>query len=54
MKIAAISDLHGNLSFDVKKSDILCICGDIIPLDVQRNYQGSKDWFKKRFIPWRT
>ena len=52
MKIAAISDLHGNLSFDVKKSDILCICGDIIPLDVQRNYQGSKDWLKNRFIPW--
>ncbi len=52
MKIAAISDLHGNLSFDVKKSDILFICGDIVPLKVQGFHDGSKKWFKKRFLPW--
>lgn len=52
MKIAAISDLHGNLNFNIEKSDILCICGDIIPLKIQSFHQDSKKWFRQIFIPW--
>lgn len=36
LKVIAISDLHGNLDFNVNKADILCICGDIVPLIHQR------------------
>lgn len=52
MKIVAISDLHGNLNFDVNKSDILCICGDLVPLKIQSYHKDSKKWFKKEFLPW--
>ena len=52
MKIAAISDLHGNIDFNIDKSDILCICGDIIPLNIQINSKKSKHWFEDKFIPW--
>lgn len=52
MRLAAISDLHGNLDFDIKESDILCICGDIVPLEVQSAKKESKKWLKEKFIPW--
>ena len=52
MKIAAISDMHGILDFNVEKSDILFICGDIVPLKIQGYSKESKRWFKNTFIPW--
>lgn len=52
MKICAISDLHGHLEFNIKDSDILCICGDVVPLKVQRSNEMSYFWFKNEFIPW--
>jgi Icc-related predicted phosphoesterase len=52
MKIAAISDMHGMLYPDIKKSDILCICGDFSPLKFQRSMPSMIGWLKKRFIPW--
>lgn len=52
MKIAAISDMHGILDFDIEKSDILLICGDIVPLYYQRNDEMSRTWFVDEFIPW--
>lgn len=52
IKICAISDMHGKLDFDIKPCDILCICGDIIPLSVQTLHEGSIKWLKKKFIPW--
>lgn len=52
MKIAAISDIHGNLYPNIPECDILCICGDIVPLNIQRDLVASKQWFKQRFLNW--
>ena len=52
MKICGISDMHGILDFDIEECDILCICGDIVPLGVQSMHEGSANWIKKEFIPW--
>lgn len=54
MVITAISDLHGQidtLEDIIPESDILCICGDIIPLNIQNNIPKSDKWFSKIFIP---
>lgn len=53
MKICGISDLHGLCSdLTIEKCDILFICGDIVPLRMQRNVPQSFSWFKKEFISW--
>lgn len=36
MKVCAISDMHGQYDFTVPECDILCISGDIVPLEIQR------------------
>lgn len=54
MIVTAISDLHGQidtLENIIPESDILCICGDIIPLNIQNNIEESDKWFSKVFIP---
>ena len=53
MKIVGISDMHGVYDgFTIPKADILCICGDIIPLKIQHDIELSDDWFINNFIPW--
>ena len=53
IKICAISDIHGQFdNLSIKPVDILFICGDIVPLRMQRNIPQSLSWFKKEFIPW--
>ena len=52
MKIIAISDLHGLLPKIDEKCDVLCICGDIIPLEIQTDIYKSKNWLKTDFIAW--
>ena len=53
MKICAISDIHGQFEgLSIEESDILFICGDIVPLRIQRNIPQSFKWFKEGFIPW--
>ena len=52
IKICAISDMHGILDFDIKPCDILCICGDIVPLRVQSYHDGTLKWLAKTFVPW--
>ena len=52
MKIAGISDLHGDLINDFEECDIVCICGDTLPLSIQRNNQKSRKWLKEEFKPW--
>lgn len=52
MKICGISDIHGNLLENVPECDVLCIAGDVITLNAQRNFDASEYWWKNRFIPW--
>lgn len=51
MKIAAISDLHGDLP-EIKESDILLIAGDISPLQIQFNKPKMKIWLETEFAYW--
>ena len=52
MKICGISDIHGNLLDNVPECDVLCIAGDVITLNAQRNFDASEHWWKNRFVPW--
>lgn len=52
LKIVAISDLHGFLPEDLPVGDVLCITGDIIDLDVQRDTIESIAWLCTKFFPW--
>lgn len=52
MKICGISDIHGNLIENIPECDVLCICGDIMPLSIQRNIEQSRHWFYNRFTSW--
>lgn len=51
MKIAAISDMHGLLP-EIEPCELLLICGDIVPLRMQRNIPQSKKWFSNEFADW--
>ena len=51
MKACAISDLHGFLP-SVKPCDLLLICGDIMPLDIQTNMPLSLNWLATVFKDW--
>lgn len=53
MKIVGISDLHGNLpNPNDLTCDILCICGDIVPLEIQRYRKESEKWLSDEFFKW--
>ena len=59
MKIASVSDLHGNLITypstywkGLEECEVLFICGDIIPLNIQFNSVKSLEWLTKEFKPW--
>ena len=51
MKIAVTSDLHGNLP-KVEECELLLICGDIMPLNIQFNDSKSIDWLQNQFRDW--
>lgn len=51
MKVCAFSDGHGYLP-EIEPCDIVCIAGDIIPLDIQLNSRKSKRWFNTEFADW--
>jgi Icc-related predicted phosphoesterase len=50
-KIVAISDIHGNLP-EIEPADILCICGDVSPLGIDRKVDLAKEWLNTEFIEW--
>lgn len=52
MKICAISDIHGNLLTGIQKCDIVCICGDILPLDIQNKDFDAVAWLAGPFQEW--
>ena len=52
MRICSFSDMHGQLNFKVEPCDIVLICGDIVPLEIQNLATKSEIWFKSIFIPW--
>lgn len=51
IKICAISDIHGAL-IDIPECDVLCICGDILPLDIQWDVMKSIAWLAGPFQDW--
>lgn len=54
MKIVAISDLHGYLpKLDhIPECEVVCICGDFVPLEYQNDDAASIAWFCLEFVPW--
>lgn len=56
MKISATSDIHGTLINNEDKfwtpGNVLCIAGDISPLEIQHNLIKMNDWMNNTFIPW--
>lgn len=52
IKVVAMSDIHGYLPKDVPECDIVCIAGDILPLDIQRDDIKSVSWLLLDFKPW--
>ena len=59
MKIAVISDLHGNLPIypskyweGIEECELLLICGDILPLHCQSKAIESRLWLVDEFKPW--
>ena len=52
MKIVALSDLHGTLLHKLQPCDVVVICGDIVPLHMQKNYEASLAWLSGPFQSW--
>ena len=52
MKICVMSDLHGELPDAHDTAELTLICGDIVPLRIQRNIPQSKKWVKTEFLYW--
>ena len=53
MKVAAISDIHGNIQeLTIPEADLLLIAGDLVPLSIQSYFSQSHKWFINKFKPW--
>lgn len=52
MLLCGVSDIHGDLNINIPECDVLCICGDIINLNDQRDIPTSKHWWETRFVKW--
>lgn len=51
IKICAMSDLHGYLP-EINPCELVLICGDIVPLNIQGNPNMSYKWFSNTFKEW--
>lgn len=49
--ICVISDLHGTL-IDIEPCDLVLICGDTVPLNIQSNSKKTYKWFQTVFKEW--
>lgn len=57
MKVCALSDLHGTLlpiEDYFEPCELVCICGDISPLNIQANHHKMRRWMVNKFLPWAT
>ena len=54
MKIVALSDIHGYLQSPdtFPECDVVCICGDIVPLRCQFDTDKSSNWLVTEFNDW--
>lgn len=52
MKCLALSDMHGNLPEILDVVDLVLICGDICPCNIQRNHHKCRQWMNNVFLPW--
>lgn len=52
IKIAAMSDLHGDLPEMVEPCELVLICGDISPLKIQSGKTKMRRWLFNKFLPW--
>lgn len=54
LRICALSDLHGTLipASEFDPCDVMFICGDISPLNIQANDRKMKKWLANTFKPW--
>ena len=51
IKVCAISDLHGTLPV-IGQCDVVFICGDTFPLNIQRNAEKCREWLANEFCEW--
>lgn len=51
MNCCFIGDTHGCL-INIKPCEVLFMCGDIVPLNIQSNSKKTRKWFRDSFIPW--
>lgn len=51
IKLGVTSDLHGNLP-SIEPCDILLICGDIFPLNIQTSMPHCRKWLAEDFSDW--
>lgn len=51
LRVAITSDLHGYLP-EVEECELLLICGDIMPLNIQFDDEYSKEWLENDFRNW--
>ena len=55
MKCIILSDLHGTLlpvEDYFEPCELVCICGDISPLNIQGNHRKMRQWLRNEFKPW--
>lgn len=55
MKCICLSDLHGTLlpgEDYFEPCELVCLCGDIVPLNVQANSRKTRQWLINEFKPW--
>lgn len=55
MKCICLSDLHGTLlpvEDYFEPCELVCICGDIVPLNIQANSRKTRQWLVNSFKPW--
>lgn len=51
MRLVCLSDLHGHLP-EVPEADVVCIVGDVSPVEYDRDVDKVSRWMEDTFVPW--